>query len=162
MRDSIFGSKFAFNAGEAVRRPLIAGNWKMNLNRADAVSLAKDIAAVETGSDVDVLVCPTSVYLDAVGAAVSGSKVAVGGQDVYFEASGAFTGEVSTSMLQDVGCSYVILGHSERRHVMGECDGLINKKVVAALAAGLTPVLCLKKEKPGKLTMWSSRNSKAH
>ncbi|MFT5303993.1 MAG: triosephosphate isomerase [Mariniblastus sp.] len=126
-----------------MRRPLIAGNWKMNLNRADAVSLAQGVAAIEAGADVDVLVCPSHVYLDSVANAVAGSSVAVGGQDVYFEASGAFTGETSTSMLSDVGCTYVILGHSERRHVIGETDELINKKAVAALAAGLTPVICV-------------------
>ena len=126
-----------------MRRPLIAGNWKMNLDHAGAVSLAKEIAAVEAGSDVDVLVCPSHVHLDAVGSAVSGSKVSVGGQDVYFESAGAFTGEISTSMLADVGCEFVILGHSERRHVMGECDELINKKVLAVLESGLTPVLCV-------------------
>ncbi len=126
-----------------MRRYLIAGNWKMNLNRSDAVELAKGVAAADVGDNADVLVCPSNVYLDAVANAVSGSKVAVGGQDVYFESGGAFTGETSTDMLKDVGCRYVILGHSERRNVIGECDQLINKKVHAALAAGLTPVLCV-------------------
>lgn len=126
-----------------MRRYLIAGNWKMNLTRSDAVELAKGVAAAEVGENADVLVCPSNVYLDAVSGAVSGSKVAVGGQDVYFESGGAFTGETSTDMLKDVGCSHVILGHSERRNVIGECDTLINKKVHAGLAAGLTPVLCV-------------------
>ena len=126
-----------------MRRPLIAGNWKMNLNRSDAVALAKGLADASTPDNVDVLVCPSNVYLDAVSAAASGSKVAVGAQDVYFESNGAFTGETSTDMLSDVGCSFVILGHSERRNVIGESDELINKKVKAALAAGLTPVLCV-------------------
>ena len=115
----------------------------MNLSRSEATDLAKGVAAAEAGANTDVLVCPSNVYLDAVAGAVSGSKVAVGGQDVYFEASGAFTGETSTSMLKDVGCSHVILGHSERRNVIGECDKLINKKFHAALEAGLTPVLCV-------------------
>ncbi len=126
-----------------MRRPLIAGNWKMNLNRSDAVALATSLAGVKATDDVDVLVCPSNVYLDAVSSAVSGSKVAVGAQDVYFEPNGAFTGETSTDMLSDVGCSYVILGHSERRNVIGEPDELINKKIKAVLAAGLTPVLCV-------------------
>ena len=124
-----------------MRRPLIAGNWKMNLNRSDAVALAKGLADASTPDNVDVLVCPSNVYLDAVSAAASGSKVAVGAQDVYFESNGAFTGETSTDMLSDVGCSFVILGHSERRNVIGESDELINKKVKAALAAGLTCLL---------------------
>lgn len=126
-----------------MRRPLIAGNWKMNLNRSDAVALAKSLADAKTADDVDVLVCPSNVYLDAVSGAVSGSNVALGAQDVYFEASGAFTGETSTDMLSDIGCSHVILGHSERRNVIGESDELINKKIKAVLAAGLTPVLCV-------------------
>ena len=139
-----------------MRRYLIAGNWKMNLTRSEAVELAKGVAAADVGENADVLVCPSNVYLDAVSSAVSGSKCAVGGQDVYFEGSGAFTGETSTDMLKDVGCSHVILGHSERRNVIGECDKLINKKVHAGLAAGLTPVLCvgelLEEREAGKTT----------
>lgn len=139
-----------------MRRYLIAGNWKMNLNREDAVSLAKAVAAAPAGENTDVLICPSPVYVDAVAQAVAGGKVHVGGQDVYFEASGAFTGETSTDMLKDVGCSHVILGHSERRNVIGEDDAIINKKVHAALAAGLTPVLCvgelLEERESGKTT----------
>jgi triosephosphate isomerase len=126
-----------------VRRPLIAGNWKMNLNRADAVTLARDLAAADTNSEVDILVCPPYIYLDAVSSAISGSGISLGAQDVYFESAGAFTGEISPAMLTDIGCSFVILGHSERRHVMDETEELINKKVHAALAAGLTPILCV-------------------
>ncbi len=114
----------------------------MNLNKADAIALAQDLAA-KPADQCDVLVCPTPVYVDAVCAAVAGSHVAVGGQDVYFESNGAFTGETSTAMLKDLGCAYVILGHSERRNVIGECDKLINKKVHAALNAGLVAVLCV-------------------
>jgi triosephosphate isomerase len=126
-----------------VRRLLIAGNWKMNLGRTAAVELAAAIATADTGSDVDMLVCPPFVYLDAVAGGISNSSVALGAQDVYFESAGAFTGETSTAMLADLGCKYVILGHSERRHVIGESDELINKKVKAVLAAGLTPILCV-------------------
>lgn len=115
----------------------------MNLNRAEAVALARGLAAADVGTDSDVLVCPSSVYLDSVSSAISGSGIALGAQDVYFESNGAFTGEISTAMLSDIGCTYVILGHSERRHVMGETDQLINKKVHAALAAGLIPVVCV-------------------
>lgn len=126
-----------------MRRPLIAGNWKMNLNRDEAVALAVAIATAKINSNIDALICPPTIYLDAVTGAVADAPVAVGAQDVYFEASGAFTGETSTAMLSDIGCKFVILGHSERRHVIGETDSLINKKVVAALAAGLTPILCV-------------------
>lgn len=126
-----------------MRRPLIAGNWKMNLNRVESVALAKSISSTEMDSEVDVMIAPPTIYLDSVGSAISGSRVAMGGQDVYFESNGAFTGETSTSMLADVGCTFVILGHSERRHVIGETDELINKKVHATLSAGLTPVVCV-------------------
>ncbi len=125
-----------------VRRPLIAGNWKMNMDLASSKQLASDIAATDAG-DTDVLICPPCVYLDAVTRAVAGSAVSVGSQDVYFEKKGAFTGEINTAMLADVGCQFVILGHSERRHVIGETDRLINRKLGAVLAAGLTPVVCV-------------------
>ena len=115
----------------------------MNLNRVEAVALARELSAVDVGTESDILVCPPSVYLDSVSSAISGSGIALGAQDVYFESKGAFTGEISTSMLNDIGCTYVILGHSERRHIMGESDQLINKKVHAALAAGLIPVVCV-------------------
>ncbi|HEX3868893.1 MAG TPA: triose-phosphate isomerase, partial [Pirellulales bacterium] len=127
-----------------MRRPFIAGNWKMNLKRADAVALAQAVAAkVGDYPDVDVAVCPPSVYLDAVGAAIKGTTLALGAQNMYHEAGGAFTGEISAAMLLDLGCKYVILGHSERRHVLHETDADINKKVLAALAAGLVPIVCV-------------------
>ncbi len=127
-----------------MRRPFIAGNWKMNLNRAEAVSLAKAVAAgVANVTSADVAVCPPSVYLDAVSQVVKGSKLGLGAQNLYFEPNGAFTGEISAAMLKDLGCQYVILGHSERRHVLGETNEDVNKKVKVALAAGLTPIVCV-------------------
>jgi triosephosphate isomerase len=127
-----------------MRRPLIAGNWKMNLDRAGAVALAGALAqrgrAVEAA---DLAVFPPSVYIDAVRQQLAGSKIAYGAQDVYFEPNGAFTGEVSTAMLVDLGCTHVILGHSERRHVLGETNRQVFLKTKAALAAGLTPLVCL-------------------
>jgi triosephosphate isomerase (TIM) len=127
-----------------MRRPFIAGNWKMNTNRASAVALAEGLAKqAETLQGVDLAVCPPSCYLDVVGRVVAGSKVALGAQNMYFEKDGAFTGELSAAMLCDLGCKYVILGHSERRHILGETDALINKKVHAALAAGLIPIVCV-------------------
>jgi triosephosphate isomerase (TIM) len=127
-----------------MRRPFIAGNWKMNLNRASAVALAKAVAKESSSVEgVNIAVCPPSVYLEAVGAAVAGSKVALGAQNMYHEAKGAFTGELSAAMLCDLHCTYVILGHSERRHILGETDAAVNKKVHAALAAGLTPIVCV-------------------
>ena len=127
-----------------MRKILVAGNWKMNLSRAESVDLAKALAARESDCvDVDVAICPPHVYLDATSAVVAGTSISLGGQDSYHEKSGAFTGETSPGMLADVGCKFVILGHSERRNVIGESDELINLKVKAVLAAGLNPILCV-------------------
>jgi triosephosphate isomerase len=124
------------------RRPLIAGNWKMNGSSAFAVSLAREIAA-ERAEAVDVLIAPPFPYLPAVVAAVQGSPVRVGAQNGWHEPPGAFTGEVSMDMLVDVGCRSVILGHSERRHILKETDSLIHAKMRAARAAGLQAILCV-------------------
>jgi triosephosphate isomerase len=116
----------------------------MNLRRQSAVDLAAAVAAAsgEFG-EVDVAVCPPSTYLASVADAVSGSPVAVGAQNMYHETDGAFTGELSAAMLLDVGCRCVVLGHSERRHVLGESNQEVNAKVLAALTAGLTPIVCV-------------------
>jgi len=128
-----------------MRRFLIAGNWKMNGTADSSRQLAAALAAAvpQQRSAADVLVCPPSVYLSTVAAELSGSSVALGAQDVYFESSGAFTGETAVEMLLDVGCKYVIVGHSERRHILGETDELINKKALAALRQELTVILCV-------------------
>jgi triosephosphate isomerase len=129
-----------------MRKPFVAGNWKMNTNSQTGVELVERIASgfVEAASQsVTVAVCPPFVYLQSVTKALSSSNIAVGAQDIYFEPQGAFTGEISASMLKDVGCSYCLCGHSERRHVIGESDELINKKVAAAVSGGLLPILCV-------------------
>ena len=127
-----------------MRRFFIAGNWKMNLDRAGAVALARQLAAqAGQATDADLAVCPPSVYLDAVGQALDGSAVALGAQNMYHEPKGAFTGEISGAMLLDLKCRYVILGHSERRHILGETDKDVNRKVLAALQCGLTPIVCV-------------------
>jgi len=129
-----------------MRKPFVAGNWKMNTDSHSSVELAAVIKSRSlefAGKGVDVAVFPPFVYLQAVTAAVSSSTVAVGAQDVYFEAGGAFTGEISAAMLKNLGCTYVLCGHSERRHVIGESDELVNKKVSAAISGGLLPILCL-------------------
>ena len=132
-----------------MRRPLIAGNWKMNLDRAAGTTLAMDVVAGCAGrAGVDVVLCPPFVYLEAIGGALRGSAVELGAQDLYHEGSGAFTGEVSAAMLLDVGCRWVIIGHSERRQLFGETDASVLKKTRAALAAEqgghrLTPIVCV-------------------
>jgi triosephosphate isomerase len=127
-------------------RPLfIAGNWKMNPNtEADAVSLAEAVkAGVGQDHAVRVAVCPPSVYLHRLDSALSNSPIGLGAQNMHPEPSGAYTGELSAAMLVDVGCTHVILGHSERRHGLGETDAFINQKLLAALKAGLIPIVCI-------------------
>jgi triosephosphate isomerase len=126
-----------------MRTPFVAGNWKMNMTESTGVELVKALAAAKPAGSVEVAVCPPFVYLAAIHHTIAGSHVKLGAQNVYFEAKGAFTGEISCSMLKDVGCEYVILGHSERRHILNESDKLINAKVKAAIAAGLKPILCV-------------------
>jgi len=129
-----------------MRKPFVAGNWKMNTDGASGAALAKAVAegCADVASDrVSMAVIPPFVYLSAVAEAVSASSVAVGAQDLYFEEKGAFTGEISPAMLKDVGCTYVLCGHSERRHVLGETDELVGKKLTAAIHGGLLPILCV-------------------
>jgi triosephosphate isomerase (TIM) len=127
-----------------MRKKFVAGNWKMFTNAASSRQLA---AAVVRGlgeeKRVAVAVCPPAPYLILVAEVLKGSSVALGAQNCFHEKEGAFTGEISPVMLVDVGCRYVILGHSERRHKLGESDAFINRKVRAALAAGLEVILCL-------------------
>jgi len=126
------------------RRKIVAGNWKMNLDRSQARNLAAAVAArASEAAAAELVLCPPSVYLDPVLEAVAQSPVAVGGQNMHDKASGAFTGEIAPPMLVDLGCRYVILGHSERRTLFGETDAIVNAKTKAALAAGLTPIVCV-------------------
>jgi triosephosphate isomerase (TIM) len=128
------------------RRPLIAGNWKMNGLRADGLALAKAVAdgARQAGwNDRDVLVCPPATLVLAVADAVKGSGVLVGGENCHAKASGAHTGEVAAEMLRDCGATYVIVGHSERRADCGETDAIVAAKAEAAWRAGLVPIVCI-------------------
>lgn len=126
------------------RKAFVAGNWKMNLDKAGAVALAQAVVAkAPAAGNVDLAVCPPFVYLDVVGKALAGSSVALGAQDMFYENNGAYTGEISAAMLKDLGVRYVICGHSERRHVIGETDEWINRKVLKALAEGLEPIFCI-------------------
>ena len=116
----------------------------MNTSRASAVRLAEGLAgAIGANEKIDLAVFPPFVYLPAVARALEGTKIRVGAQNVFYEDNGAYTGEISTAMLKDVGCTHVILGHSERRHVIGETDEFISRKVVKALADGLEVILCV-------------------
>jgi triosephosphate isomerase len=127
-----------------MRKKFIAGNWKMNLNAAQATALAEAVARPSGDFlHVDVALYPPFVYLENVRRAIAGSPVSLGAQNAYFETKGAFTGEISPAMLVDCGCRYVILGHSERRDIFGETDELVNRKLHAALAAGLVPIVCV-------------------
>jgi triosephosphate isomerase len=125
------------------RTPFVCGNWKMFTRTATARELAGAIAAGVKDDGVTVAVCPPFLYLSVVGDAIKGSRVALGAQNLFPADEGAFTGEVSPAMLVDVGCRYVIVGHSERRHVLGEGNEFIHRKVYAGLSAGLSVILCV-------------------
>jgi triosephosphate isomerase len=126
------------------RTPIIVGNWKLNKTVAESVALAKAVAeGTRALSGVEVGVAPVATALHPVAAALAGSKVRLGAQNCYPQPSGAFTGEMSVPLLQDVGCSLVIVGHSERRQYFGETDAFINQKAKAVLAGGLTPIVCV-------------------
>jgi triosephosphate isomerase len=128
------------------RRPLIAGNWKMNAGGADGCGLAVEVARLTAGFDaVDVLVAPPFTALAAVAHELSAAprRVFIAAQNMHFEAKGAFTGEVSADMLAEAGATWVILGHSERRHIFGETDTMVAKKVVTAMREGLRPIVCV-------------------
>jgi triosephosphate isomerase len=127
-----------------LRKPFIAGNWKMNLLCESSSDLARSLLSMIPFSDeVQVAVCPPAVYLHQLGSLLSGSPIGLGAQNMSQEKEGAFTGEISGAMLKDVGCSCVILGHSERRQYYGETDALVNAKTKAALGYELTPIVCV-------------------
>jgi triosephosphate isomerase len=125
------------------RRPLVAGNWKMHGSRAENTVLLEAMLARVDGLGAEVLVCPPFVYISEIAARLGGSQIGVGAQSLCAEPIGAFTGEVSAAMLQDLGCKYVLVGHSERRTLFHEDNGLVARKFVAAQSRGLVPVLCV-------------------
>ena len=126
-----------------MRAPMIAGNWKMNTTLAEAAALVREMKeGLERIAGVEKVLCPPFLSLSLVNELLQGSSIKVGAQNMYFEEQGAYTGEISPLMLCGI-CQYVILGHSERRQYFGESDEVVNRKVKAALAAGLTPILCV-------------------
>ena len=127
-----------------MRTPVIAGNWKMNKTVAEAVALASEIKEKVAGvENVKIIVCPVFTAVKSVADVLKGSNVKVGAQDMYWETSGAFTGEVSGEMLKEAGAEYVIIGHSERRQYFGETNETVNKKLKKAHSIGLKPIVCI-------------------
>ncbi len=126
-----------------MRRKLVAGNWKMHGSRLDNGPLVEAILGAPTHANVECLICPPFVYLAEIARELRGSTVRLGAQNLSAEAQGPYTGEISAAMLRDVGCDYVIVGHSERRTLFGEDDLLVARKFAAAQARGLTPILCV-------------------
>ncbi len=127
---------------KAKRRTVIAGNWKMNNTPSQALKLIEELKPLVKNADCDVVVCVPYVDLLVVIAACKDSNIKVGAQNLHFEPKGAYTGEISADMLKEIGAEYVVIGHSERREYFGETDETVNKKVHAALNAGITPILC--------------------
>jgi triosephosphate isomerase (TIM) len=144
------------------RRPIIAGNWKMNKTSVEARDLASKLLPLVSGvKDRDIVLAPPFTALSAVAETIKGTNVALSAQNLFWEDKGAFTGEISAEMLLDLGCKYVIIGHSERRQYFGETDETVNKKVKQALKKGLLPILCvgetLTEREAGKLMEVISR-----
>ena len=124
--------------------PVIAGNWKMYKNVADSVALVKDLVPLAANAaGREIVVCPSFTALAAVKPVIAGTNIKLGAQNLNWETQGAFTGEISAAMLKEVGCEYVIIGHSERRQYFAETDENVNRKIKAAFAAGLTPIVCV-------------------
>jgi len=127
-----------------MRKPIIAGNWKLNKTSREAIvlveELKREVVDIET---VDIVVCPPFTALESVSEVLTDSNIALGAQNVYWADSGAFTGEISAPMLKDFGVTYVIVGHSERRQFFGETNATVNKRVRAVLSHGLTPIVCV-------------------
>src|SRR3954451_17907876 len=127
-----------------MRTPLIAGNWKMFKTIAETVAFINDLKPLVDGvSGVDMVVAPPFTAVHAAAQAARGTRVGVAAQDLYWEREGAFTGEVSPAMVKEAGAAFAIVGHSERRRLFGDTDAIVNRKALAAIGVGLTPILCI-------------------
>ncbi len=126
-----------------MRRPIIAGNWKMNMTPSEARALIEELKPLVRDAECEVVVCPPYVDLPAVSEHIKGSNIRLGAQNVHWAEKGAFTGEVSANMLRELGVEYAIIGHSERRQYFGETDETVNARAKAAIAAGITPIICV-------------------
>ncbi len=126
-----------------MRKPIIAGNWKMNKTPSQGAALVNELKPLVENASCDVVVCVPATDLYAVGEAVKGSNVHLGAQNVHFAESGAYTGEISADMLLELGVEYVVIGHSERRQYFGETDETVNKRTLTAIAKGLIPIVCI-------------------
>ena len=125
------------------RTPIIAGNWKMNNTATEGVALVNALKPLVADAKCEVVVCVPAIDIPAVSEAIAGSNIKLGAQNVHFAEKGAYTGEISAAMLKEYGVEYVIIGHSERRQYFGETDETVNKRTLAALNAGLTPIVCI-------------------
>lgn len=127
-----------------MRKPIIAGNWKMHKTAGEGALLVRELAALtKTVTDVEMVVCPPFTALAAAAGAVAGTAIGLGAQNMHWEEKGAFTGEIAPGMLKDIGCTHVIIGHSERRQYFAETDKTVNQKTKAAFKAGLAPIVCV-------------------
>lgn len=127
-----------------MRKPVIAGNWKMHKTIAESVAMVTSLKSLVAGvSDREIIVAPVFTSLESVGKAIKGTNIKLSAQDIFWEEKGAFTGEIAPAMLIDAGCSHVIIGHSERRQFFGETDDTVNKKIFAALKVNLAPIVCI-------------------
>ncbi len=138
------GASERLNGGQLMRKPLIAGNWKMNKTNTEAVLMVKTLKEmVKDVNDVDIVIAPPFTSLVVISELIKGTNIGLGAQNFYFEKSGAYTGEISAKMLKDCECNWVIIGHSERRQYFGCTDEIVNKKIKAAVNEGLKPIVCI-------------------
>ena len=146
------------------RKKIIAGNWKMNKTPSEAVALVKELTPLVANDDVDVVFCVPAIDIIPAMEAAKGTNIQIGAENMYFEESGAYTGEISPAMLTDAGVKYVVLGHSERREYFAETDETVNKKVLKAFEHGITPIICcgetLTQRKQGIYIDWISMQIK--